>query len=122
MHPPQPATPALLPLAHRLPFASQQATGVFVNLTTSAHGAWTDLGSVNKHKGYSTSLWKAHGASGLMGKEEPMVCPTNPAKAPPSPPRKHKFGRESEDDDEDEDDEDEDDEDEDDEDDEDDNE
>jgi hypothetical protein len=87
----------------------KHATGVFVNLTTSAHGAWTDLGSVNKHKGYSTSLWKTHGASGLMGKEVPMVCPTNPAKAPPSPPRKHKFGRESEEDDEDEDEDDEDD-------------
>ena len=74
-----------------------------MNLTTSAHGAWTDLGSVNKHKGYSTSLWKMHGASGLVGKEgATVVCPTNPIKAPPSPPSRRRFGRESTEDDEDE--------------------
>ena len=78
---------------------------MFVNLTTSAHGAWTELGSVNKHKGYSTSLWKTHGASGLVGKEgATVVCPTNPVKAPPSPPSpRRRFGRESTEDDEDED-------------------
>ena len=80
-----------------------------MNLTTSAHGAWTDLGSVNKHKGYSTSLWKTHGASGLVGKEgATVVCPTNPIKAPPSPPSRRRFGRESMEDDEDEDDDDDD--------------
>ena len=50
------------------------ASGVFVNLTTSEHGAWANLGSISG-KSLSNTLWRQAAKLVGMGGEE---CPKNP--------------------------------------------